>query len=99
MVSSAAGTYSAFSSMTLDCWALQDASLCFVALPQTHLLHQSSFPKINGHISFKTPSPTMYSANDSYYCIQLTQLALGDSISHLHIGPDVLFNSDLYTSG
>lgn len=41
----------------------------------------------------------MYSANDSYYCIQLTQLALGDSTSHLHVGPDVLFNSDLYTSG
>lgn len=41
----------------------------------------------------------MYSANDSYYCIQLTQLALGDSTSHLHISPDVLFNSDLYPSG
>lgn len=41
----------------------------------------------------------MYSVNDSYYCIQLTQLALGDSTSHLHISPNVLFNSDLYTSG
>lgn len=31
--------------MTEDCWALRGASLCFVALPRIHLLHQSSFPR------------------------------------------------------